>query len=157
MNESGEALLSFCALNEQIIMNTTFEKNIHKYTWQHPGSKKWHCIDYIIMRRAQMKFCCDATVLHSAECWTDHKLLRAQLRLQAPSTKVAQVPSRKRFVVSALCSEITQTRYNEAIKEEIGEDWQSEASGLRKWETIRDNVVNAAETTLGHERRNQSD
>ena len=41
MNESGEALLSFCAVNELVIMNTTFEKrNIHKYTWQHPGSKK---------------------------------------------------------------------------------------------------------------------
>ena len=47
MNESGEALLSFCALNELVIMNTTFEKkDIHKYTWEHPGSKKWHCIDY---------------------------------------------------------------------------------------------------------------
>ena len=57
MNESGEALLSFCALNELVIMNTTFEKkDIHKYTWQHPGSKKWHCIDYVIMRQAQRKF-----------------------------------------------------------------------------------------------------
>ena len=41
MNESGEALLSFYAVNELVIMNTTFEKrNIHKYTCQHPGSKK---------------------------------------------------------------------------------------------------------------------
>ena len=50
MNESGEALLSFCALNELVIMNTTFEKKdiqyVSKYTWEHPGSKKWHCIDY---------------------------------------------------------------------------------------------------------------
>ena len=26
MNENGEALLTFCALNELVIMNTTFEK-----------------------------------------------------------------------------------------------------------------------------------
>ena len=40
MNESGEALLSFSALNELVIMNTTFEKkDIHKYTWQHPGTR----------------------------------------------------------------------------------------------------------------------
>ena len=64
MNESGEALLSFCALNELTIMNTCFEKkNINKYTWQHPGSKKWHCIDYVIMRRKQRRFCCNVTVL----------------------------------------------------------------------------------------------
>ena len=157
MNESGEALLSFCALNELVIMNTTFEKkDIHKYTWQHPGSKKWHCIDYVIMRQAQRKFCCDVTVLRSAECWTDHKLLRAQLRLRTPSTKVARVPSRKRFAVSALRSETTTARYKEAIREEIG-DWRSEATGLQKWEAIRDGLMNAAETTLGHQKRNQPD
>ena len=156
MNESGEALLSFCALNELVIMNTTFEKkDIHKYTWQHPGSKKWHCIDYVIMRQAQRKLCCGVTVLQSAECWTYHKLLRAQLRLQTSSTKVVRVPSRKRFAVSALHSETTRVRYNEAIREEIG-DW-SEATGLQKWEAIRDVLVNAAETTLGHEKRNQPD
>ena len=94
MTESGEAFLSFCALNELVIMNTTFAKeDIHKYTWLRPGRKKWHCIDYIIMRQAQKKFCCDVTVLRSAECWTDHKLLRALLRLQA-SAKVTQTPSR---------------------------------------------------------------
>ncbi len=44
-DESGEALLSFCALTELPIMNTCIEKNVYKYTWQHPGRKKWHCID----------------------------------------------------------------------------------------------------------------
>ena len=45
INENGESLLSFYALNELVIMNTTFgKKNIHKYTWQHPGSKKWHVL-----------------------------------------------------------------------------------------------------------------
>ena len=81
INESGEALLSWCALNSLVVMNTTFE-NIHKYTWQHPGCKQWHCIDYIIMRQKQRSWCCDVSVLRSADCWTDHKLLRAQMRLQ---------------------------------------------------------------------------
>ena len=41
MNESGEALLSWCALNGLVVMNTMYEKKrIHKYTWQHPGSKQ---------------------------------------------------------------------------------------------------------------------
>ena len=157
MNESGEALLSFCAVNELVIMNTTFEKrNIHKYTWQHPGSKKWHCIDYVIMRQTQRNFCCDVTVLRSAECWTDHKLLRAQLRLQV-STKMSQKPSRKRFAVSMLCSESTQARYNEAVREEVGAVWKNEAGRLQKWETFRDGLVMAAKKTLGYEKRKQPD
>ena len=34
MKESGETLLSWCALNNLAMMNTMYEKNIHKYTWQ---------------------------------------------------------------------------------------------------------------------------
>ena len=48
VNENGEALLSWCAQNEMAVMNTMFQKKrIHQYTWQHPGSKQWHCIDYM--------------------------------------------------------------------------------------------------------------
>ena len=66
-------------------MNTFFEKkSIHKHTWQHPGSKKWHCIDYVIMKQGQRRWCSDVSVVHSAECWTDHKLLRARLYLLLP-------------------------------------------------------------------------
>ena len=64
MNESGERFLSFCAMNSLSILNTYFQKNIHKLTWQHPGNKQWHCIDYILMRQsrsatcAMMPMCC---------------------------------------------------------------------------------------------------
>jgi len=54
LNENGEHLLSFCAMNELCIMNTMFaKKRIHQYTWQHPGTKVWHCIDYILMCHSQ--------------------------------------------------------------------------------------------------------
>ena len=79
MNGNGESLLSFYALNELVIMNTTFEKKLHKYTWQHAGSKKG-CIYYIIMRQARSY---DVTVLRSVDCCTDDKLLRAQLRVHS--------------------------------------------------------------------------
>ena len=47
LNETldGETLLSFCALNQLCVMNTMFQKKrIHQYTWQHLGTKLWHCI-----------------------------------------------------------------------------------------------------------------
>ena len=60
MNEAGQALLSFCSLNEMAIMNTYLKKKTsHKHTWQHSGSKKWHCIDYVIMRKTQRRLCND--------------------------------------------------------------------------------------------------
>ena len=75
-NEAGEVLLSWCSQNGLLVMNTVFQKkSIQKYTWQHPGNKQWHCIDYVIMRQRQRQMCCDVSVLRSADCWTDHKLL----------------------------------------------------------------------------------
>lgn len=67
VNKRGEALVSFCARNETTIMNTCFEKNIPKYTWQHLGSKKWHCVDYwyVMTRRRQRRLCCDEPVLNA--------------------------------------------------------------------------------------------
>ncbi len=61
MNEAGLFLLSFCSMNNLSIVNTFFEKkDIYKQTWQHPGTKAWHCIDYILMRQNQRKQCSDA-------------------------------------------------------------------------------------------------
>jgi len=44
-------------------MNTLFEKaNVFKCTWQHPGMKHWHCIDYVIMRQNDWSLCQDVNV-----------------------------------------------------------------------------------------------
>ena len=87
-NEAGTSLLTFCALNGLTVMNTWFEKkDMCKYTWQHPGNKKWHCIDYNLMHQTQRKFCHDVSVIRRADCWTDHKLLRAKIVLQVSSSK----------------------------------------------------------------------
>ena len=54
VNENGEALLSWCAQNGLAVIYTMLQKKrIHQYTWQHPGSKQWHCIDYVLMRQSQ--------------------------------------------------------------------------------------------------------
>ena len=51
MNEASKEFLNVLLLNEATICNTWFQKrNIHKRTWQHPKSKRWHCIDFAIMR-----------------------------------------------------------------------------------------------------------
>ena len=142
-------------MNELLIMNTTFEKkNIHKYTCQHPGSKQWHCIDYIIMRQSQRRLCRDVSVLRSAECWTDHKLLRAKMKLKCP-TKVANAKTRKRFAVIGLLDEHIRKRFNEDVRKAVVDEWCAEASSEQKWGVIRDNMVKTAKRILGHEQMRQ--
>ena len=129
LNEAGVDLLSFCALNELAIMNSFFEKkSIHKHTWQHPGSKKWHCIDYVIMKQGQRRWCSDVSVVRSAECWTDHKLLRARLYLLLPpKTQKGQI--RKRYAVARLSDTETREQYSRSVMEVVRMEWSSEAEG----------------------------
>ena len=56
------------------------KKYIHKFTWQHPKSKKWHCIDYAILRQKDRARCCDAAIKRGAECNMDHQLFHIKLR-----------------------------------------------------------------------------
>ena len=80
LNEAGKELLSFLSANEATICNTWFGKNhIQKQTWQHPKSKKWHCIDCAIVRQAHRRMCLDASVMRGAECNSDHRMLRVKL------------------------------------------------------------------------------
>ena len=70
LNENGDHVLCMIKLS---IMDTMFaKKRIHKCTWQHPGTKIWHCIEYVLLRHSQWHYCTDAMVFCSAECWADH-------------------------------------------------------------------------------------
>ena len=65
-------------MNDSTVMNTWYEKNdIYKCTWQHPCSKMWYCIDYVLMKQSQNFL----SVICSADCWTDHKLLHEKIIL----------------------------------------------------------------------------
>ena len=48
-NHWGKDFLHLLSLNEATVCNKWFKKkDIYKCTWQHPKSKKWHCIDHCI-------------------------------------------------------------------------------------------------------------
>jgi len=42
-------------------------------TWQHPKSKHWHCIDYVIMRKK------DVAAMCGTSCKIDHRMVRMKL------------------------------------------------------------------------------
>ena len=103
VNEAGADLLNFLLLNEATICNTWFQKkNIYKQTWQHPKTKRWHCIDYVMMRQKDRRRCVDAEVKRGAECHTDYQLLLAKLLVSRRWFKKGMKMTSKRFAVSKL-------------------------------------------------------
>ena len=82
VNDNGLPLLSKCAEHSLCITNTLF-RMADKYK-MHPRSKQWHMIDFIIVRQRDTRDVRVSRVMRGAECWTDHRLVRAILTLHIP-------------------------------------------------------------------------
>ena len=81
-NDNGMDLLTLCSQFNLSITNTFFRiPNKYKTTWMHPRSKHWHLIDYVIVRRKDLKDVLITRAMRGADGWSDHRLVRSKLRL----------------------------------------------------------------------------
>ena len=82
MNENGQRLLEFCANHSLCLPGSYFAGSLRsKVTWMHPRSKHWHQLDHIIVRRNRLHTVMKYRSMHSADCDTDHALVRCSVKL----------------------------------------------------------------------------
>ena len=144
VNDQGMAFLQFCMINSLTIMNTWFEKRPYqKQTWQHPGTKVWHCSDYVLMRQNQRKLCNDTQVMRGANCWTDHKLIRSKIQ-----------PGRVRYAVEKLSDLKVKESFQEKVRLWLYVKWKDAQD---KWSVMRDGIIDSAEVVLGKSKKYKSD
>ena len=64
-----------------LVISNTILRQAYKYkaSWMHPRSKQWHLIDYIITRQRDSSDVLIIRAMRGAECWMDHRLIRAKL------------------------------------------------------------------------------
>ena len=108
------------------------------------------------MRQKQRSWCCDVSVLRSADCWTDHKLLRAQMKLQH-FTRRKNTNMRKKYDISALQSKEISRKFSQKVCELVNSKWNDDLNGSDMWDVIRDGMKEAAQEVLGWDRRKQPD
>ena len=102
-NDNGRLLLEFCTEQQLIINNTIFQqKDSLKTTWMHLRSKHWHLIDYVLARQRDLKDILHTRVMPSAECHTDHRLVRCKLKLHFKPKPRKGGPPKKKFKLSKL-------------------------------------------------------
>lgn len=83
MNENGQRLLELCATHRLCIPSTFFKGSPwSKMTWQHPRSKRWHQLDHVITQKKHLQDIIHCRTMHSADCDTDHSLVRCKLKLK---------------------------------------------------------------------------
>ena len=154
-NDNGRLLLELCAENQLTVTNTLFQqKDRYKTTWMHPRSKHWHMIDFILVRRCDVKDILHTRVMRSADCNTDHRLVRCKVRLHLkpkPRRRPNTAPSKK-FDVHKLQSSANREKYQEALERQLGlgdADAPMEKEPEQLWKTLKNAVLVSCKEVLG--------
>ena len=158
-NSNGHLLLRTCSAHDLLITNTVFRlPNRNKTSWMHPRSKHWHLIDYIIVRRRDMKDVQVTKAMCGAECWTDHRLILSKLNMHIhPRRRPQGKKANKRLNISKL--------EQNSVRDNLSEDLDSKLRLLdldldrtdENWVALRDIVYNTALTHLGQNMRKHQD
>jgi hypothetical protein len=157
-NVNGDRLLQFCEMNDLCITNTFFRhKNIHKHTWKHPGTKKWYLIDYILTKKKSISLFKDTRVMRSADCWTDHSLLRAKIWLQPLKRKKKIMFKKKKFNVRLFKEEDVRLNYSKEINKVFENVTFNDLSVDDAWKIVREGIISVSKEVIGYGRRKKKD
>ena len=82
INENGQRLLELCSLFNISVASSIFKGSLRsKVTWMQPRSRRWIQLDHVIIRRRQLRGLKQCSSMHSADCGTDHALVRCKLQI----------------------------------------------------------------------------
>ena len=150
INSNGLRLLELCSEQNLAICNTFYhQKEKHKATWFHPRSKQGHMIDFIITRKRDLVDVSSVRVLRSAECDTDHKLVRGKFKMRIrKKVRMTGVQVPKRIDVGKLKDQEFLTDVNEKLD-------SLDFDGT--WENFKDQVYSVGEDLLGFRQKKHKD
>lgn len=156
LNANGLRLLQLCSITKMRIINTCFQlKDKHKNTWQHPRSKKWFQIDYILIRSREMQNVLRCRVMRGAHCETDHHLIRAAINIKLRKYFPKRKNVRPMYDIGKLKYDEIQTEYEDKLKSSYCE--RNVESVEESWKAIKEAYVLAASTTLGIKQAKRED
>lgn len=159
MNNNGLLLLSKCVEFELTITNTNFRlANKYKTTWMHPRSKQWHLIDYVIVRQRDIQDVLITRAMRGAECWTDHRLVRATLQLRiAPHHQKRPKTGRTAFNISRLQQPSYLQSFQSRLDDQLSANGPLTGTPTEKWNQFKEVVTETAKTVLGPKFRKNQD
>ena len=101
-------------------------------------------IDYILVRRTELKNIKDTKVISSEECITQHKILVSDLVISAKATKPIRIPPRRK--TWKLRDSAVQKEFEQAVLRKC-QDIPADIEGL--WTSIKNVLLDAADETCG--------
>ena len=97
--------------------------------------------DYIIVRQRDLQDVCITRAMRGAECWTDHRLIRAVLKLHiAPAQRKRPKTVRAAFDIAKLNKDVLCKRFQDMLDANI-QNATLTGDCTKKWDQFK-NVVN---------------
>jgi len=158
VNSNGTLLLSKCAEHNLTITNTLFrQKEKLKTSWQHPRSKHWHLIDYIITRTRDIKFThLTRSSPLTENCWTDHRLIYSKVKMNIKKKKVnPTAPKRFKLNVNLLKEPSTNNKFQQAFIRQLPKHFPQNTE--EHWESLKTAITKTCKETIGLQKHRNED
>lgn len=151
-NTNGTLLLQTCSQHALAITNTFYQlAEKYKTTWQHPRSKHWHLLDYVITRQRHRQEVHITRAMRGTGQWSDHRLVRSVVELKVRRPRRRQAVRRRRLDLTKLCDEEVCLKLRQSVSDGLQQsEQQTSCHDIEdKWTTIKEATFKAASETLG--------
>ncbi|CAF1351176.1 unnamed protein product [Rotaria magnacalcarata] len=156
-NENGERLIDFCTTNNLVVSNSFFQhKSVHQTSWMHPGTKKWHLLDYTLVNRKFRSSVEDVRFYRKASgsIGTDHHLMRSKIKLHLKSRKNNKNHNEFRLGCTKLNDERVVDKFQKDILKKFEETKYIDVDVNVKYETLVQSLKENANKHLKLEKNN---
>nr|VZI37344.1 unnamed protein product [Spirometra erinaceieuropaei] len=168
-NDNGLLLLRTCTEHRLILTITFFcLPEREKATWRHPRSRRWHLLDYVLVRRPDQRDVLVTKAIAGAGGWTDHRIVISKMRIRLQPRRRPQGKRSPGKLNAALLSlpthhlhfsnELVQRLDNLPIAADAADAAAAEnASVENRWCQLRDTVQSTALAVLDRAPRQHQD
>ncbi|GJU36052.1 ubiquinol oxidase, mitochondrial-like protein [Tanacetum coccineum] len=147
-NEEGRTILEFAAAHDLVVVNSFFKKRDAHLITYHSGDHDTQ-IDYMLVRRGDLRVCKDCKVFPGEVCFSQHRLLALDINIKRRprSTKMAVKPRILWKNLHGEAAEAFRTRVTEGVTPELGGRTTTDAEQM--WNRLANTIREAAKETLG--------